>query len=355
MAPAGMRLLPGRTRSFPRGHRSSFDIQAGSEDLVQISYRGYRLEPGRHDIRVTGTAPVSWYQEETIPTQPPQPPPPKVPFARFTPVEGQDVDRTISVELVASDRAALLRALDPLIKRADYASRFDLDVVGFLESASPFLPDLIVDFASRSNLRGVYAYDALADINTPASRAQLRRFFDEADSLEDRVTIVSALKRTSSPDSVDFFASLLPGRTTPADQRIKNAALSALQCLGDEEANRKILTGVQGWDRETALMALAKTGLREAVTDIVNYPLGDDVELFYKSCSALSTLTHHHCDIQRWYLMLFDEKPDAAKLREALRLEQELWRRWWTTNQSRIPIHGPDDEWKGPGEMPMIR
>jgi hypothetical protein len=178
------------------------------EGVVTFRYllRGYRLKPGRHDVRVSGNAPVR--------------------------AQGQAIDVTVPVQIVAATEKELRALFTSTIAmaRSNY-SELPLELVGLLESAPPFLLDVIVELAGHPTFRAASAYDALADINTARSRAELRRLYDETTNIKLRRVAIDALSRFPNADNRDFLESLLQGQRQTADGEIRAAAVDGLNCI----------------------------------------------------------------------------------------------------------------------------
>ena len=181
-------------------------LAPGGTVSFQYLLRGYRLKPGRHDVRVFGNAPVR--------------------------AEGQAIDVRVPVEIVAANEQELRALFRPVIAmaRSDH-SKLPIELVGFLESAPPFMIDVIVELAGHPTLRSAFAYDALADINTARSRTELRRLHDETTNMRLRRAAVEALSRFPNADNREFFESLLQGRRQTGDDEIRSAAVDGLNCL----------------------------------------------------------------------------------------------------------------------------
>jgi hypothetical protein len=205
-------------------------------ETVSFKYvlAGYKLPQGEYALRVSGHAEVLWFDYATAGVQTleslQKPRYPPLPARRGDPVPGAEIDREFTFVVTPAIEGELKGVYRQL------ANRWAFDraaVEAIVAMAAPAAADVIGELASNDNDRIVGAYDALAEINTPATRARLRSLFDASDSLRRRTRIVAALSRTKATDNAEFFTSLLGGgRTTPSDEAIKSAARRGLACLG---------------------------------------------------------------------------------------------------------------------------
>jgi hypothetical protein len=297
--------------------------------------RGYRLQPGRHSVHVFGKAPVRWFQyARPVITRPGEPQPKPIPYTPLDSVEGAAVDQQIPVDVVAASPEELQRVLAPLVVNSREFYDRDLAREGILEAAPPFLTDLIAE------LRG---YQALADINTIESRAHLRRLYDEESDLKVQEMIVIALSRVSHPDSLDFLASLLPGRSTKNDDSIRSWAISGLRCIGGPAAAAAIVRGTDWMDRDRRIDLLEKVSPRDAVDTIIQFDAGSDLTELYGACGSLSRLTHYQWCDDDLMASVFTSPPDEKLARPVIAKIQSRWRPWWTRNRNRIRMYGPDE------------
>lgn len=329
-------------------------LHPGRSFRERLLLQGYRLMPGRHELRVHGEVGVFWRQLDYMPEVRPSPPPPRIPFSSRDPVPGKDVDTLIPIEVAAAGPGALQKVMEPLVASAQrFLSDNHLDRLAIYEAAHPFLLDVFATLAKSEEYAGSPLYEALADINTPEARALLRRIFDETDSTRLRADIVDALRRTANADNVAFFLSILPGRYE-ANPGAKSQALAGLRCLGASNIGSRLVAASVDWPTEQRLGALRMAAVPEAVDAVLNTPMDDTLDGISAVCRTLASLTHHACDMERW--MVFIEEPvNPSRVRAMIRGEQALWRRWWAANRNRIRLHGPDDKWQGPGDMPIIK
>ena len=265
---------------------------------------------------------------------------------------GAAVDRLIPIEVLAASPEELQRAFEPLVLKSNDWSDDDQLRDGIYESAQPFHTDLIASLASNPRFDDG-AYRALAVINSAESRAHLRRLYDEASDLRARSRIVYELSAVLDPDSVDFLASLLPGRHTTHDEAIKSHAVRGLQCIGTEAARDAIVNGVTQWSDQTErLEVLRSVSSRRAVDAIVALRLGDDDQLFMSACSALQGLTHYQwCDHEQLLSALYPHR-NETRVRNTVTAAQARWSRWWARNRNNVRIYGGDTELRQP--LPKI-
>ncbi len=237
----------------------------------------------------------------------------------------------------------LRRALAPLVLKSEEFLDAGLVRAGIFESAQPFHTDLIATLASHPNVRSGEAFEALADINSVESRAHLRRLHDETSDLRVRGAAVRALGRLAHPDSLEFLASLLPGRSTKNDDLIKSHALSGLKCIGGAAAAAAIVRGTDWMNRDQRIDLLKTVSPRDAVDAIIQIDAGSDLAELYSSCGSLSQLTHYlWCD-DDLMASVFTWPPDEKLTRPVIAKIQSRWRPWWARNRNRIRMYGSDE------------
>jgi hypothetical protein len=109
-----------------------------------------------------------------------------------------------------------------------YSERGSQAAQAIFEMAPPFLePDIvkIVRYAGSQYGIAGSAAAALAEINTPSSRRELIAWFDPSTDLRTRRDIVDAIAKSRQRGYLDFLTSLLPGRSTEADDSIRTTAV----------------------------------------------------------------------------------------------------------------------------------
>ncbi|HYE88012.1 MAG TPA: hypothetical protein VEA16_16730, partial [Vicinamibacterales bacterium] len=178
--------------------------------------RGYRLEPGRHSIHVQGYLPVT--------------------------IQDSKYEADVAITVVEDREGALRGVVDALLARA----KNNLTRDGVLARAGVFeaaLPAHVAEIARLTTYddRSIHypasaGYETLADINTSEARAELRRLYDEQLRLDLRLEIVQAISRLSAADNLEFLLTLLPGRSTAIDDRIRRKAIDGLLCIGGDTA-----------------------------------------------------------------------------------------------------------------------
>ena len=319
-------MAPGRTHAF------------------RYVLRGYRLRPGTHQLRVSGEAPVDWYTEAPI-LRPNEPSAAPIPHRRGDTVEGALVDHAVRLTIQPSTEQDLRAVFEPLVRAAQSTASGILARAGIYEMAPPFLVDTIAEMARDSNSGPGSAYLALSDINTPSARAHLRRLHDDSRNLGYRVSIVRALALTGDADNLEFFVSLLPGRSAEPDDRVRREAIHGLGCIGGDRAAAAIGAGTRstaGEIRRAAVYALGSTSSRVAVPLIIE-AAGRDRESFDTACEPLRTLTH------------YDWCHNDSGDQETLRRKHAQWMAWWKRNGSRLPIYSPKEEPPSDATLPKVQ
>ena len=319
--------------------------------------RGFRLKAGTQEVQVRGNAPVRWFTERPPPGPGPVSQP--IPHTPGDSVEGASIDRTVRVDVHPATESELQAVLADLFRQAkSYDGQLARD--GIYEAANPQQVNAIAELLrtpeSGAGFRFEFSsgYEALADIDTPAAWAALRRLFDDATDLRVREEIVRGLGRSAHIENRDFFLSLLPGRSTPADDRLRLAALYSLECMpveGDAVAVAvsAAATSDDQYVRERAIATLGRTKSRLAVSAIVEAALLD-VQLLSSSCEPLRVLTHYDwCDFDH---LGVEPGPDYAK---AMRPAQRRWQDWWEKNKRTLRVYGPAEAPAADASLPKVR
>jgi HEAT repeat protein len=173
------------------------------------------------------------------------------------------------------------------------------------------------------------AAEALAEIDTPTSRAELIDWFDRSDDLQTRFFIVRAVARARHPDNLPFLASLLPGRSTQIDNSIRRDAALGIGMIGGEAAVDALRDAPRSPDPQVAgavLLALGNTRSKSAIPLLIERAEGQKGYVSNDVCTALTALTH-----RSWC--------GGVGLEET----QKKWRTWWATNAKGVRVYSPDD------------
>jgi hypothetical protein len=305
-------------------------LQPGKSTTFRYLLRGYRLKPGTYELHVSGTVDVAWRAPSFVHTGAARPA-----FTRSItePVEGATIDRTLALTITPASEDALRVAYAPYVAAAESFSRAGREAVnGILEMAPAFLePEIRTMVKHRGHERG-FAYaaaEALAEIDTPSSRAELIEWFDRSDDLQIRSSIVNAVARARHPDNLPFLASLLPGRSTQVDNRIRRDAALGIGMIGGEAAVEALRDAPRSPDPLVAgavLLALGNTQSKSAIPILIERAEGQKGYVSNDVCTALITLTH-----RSWC--------GGVGLEET----QKKWRTWWAANARDVRIYSPDD------------
>lgn len=300
-------LKPGETKSY--------------RELLQ----GYVLGPTEYDVRVQGRAPVSVPSAETA-----------------VPVEGIDFHQVIRLRLKGASETELRRAYGPVL--ADLEQFFDplrrrQAAEGIAEMAPPFLEKKLAYMSRQEDLAG-FAVTGLRNLGTATARASLVELYDRADNLGTRLHIVSALAHVATPELSDFFTSLLPGRSTPADDSIRIYALLGLGRIGGAAAANTLASLPRSPNlevRRAVVQALGNTRAREAVSHLIS--MFQEQELQNDVYWALQTLTHW-----RW----------STGTVEPYQERRNRWLRWWEQRREAVIIYGPEECPAWDADLPFV-
>jgi hypothetical protein len=135
--------------------------------------------------------------------------------------------------------------------------------------------------------------------------------------------------RARHPDNLPFLASLLPGRSTPIDNRIRRDAALGIGMIGGEAAVAALRDAPRSPDPLVAgavLLALGNTQAKSAIPILIERAEGQEGYVSNDVCTALITLTH-----RSWC--------GGVGLAEA----QKKWRTWWAANAKDMRVYSPDD------------
>ena len=304
-------------------------LQPGQSTTYRYLLRGYRLKPGKYELHVSGTVDVAWREPASVQTAAPKPA-----FTRSAtePVEGATIERTLPLIITAASEEALRAAYAPYVAAADSFSRVGRDALNAIFEMAPAAlePEIRTLIKQRGGDRSLAgAAEALAEINTSSSRAELVDWFDRSDDLEVRSSIVRAVGSARHPDYLPFLISLLPGRSTPIDNRIRRDVVLGIGMIGGEAAVEALRDAPRSPDPLVAsavLHALGNTQSKSAIPILIDRAEGQKGYVSNDVCTALINLTH-----RSWC--------GGVGLEET----QKKWRTWWQANASSVRVYPPDD------------
>jgi hypothetical protein len=307
-------------------------LQPGKSTAFRHLLRGYRLKPGSYELRVAGAVDVGWRDPGRFSNMGA----PRPPFTRSItdPVERATIDRSLSLTIVAASEEELRAVYAPLVAAAaDSFTRAGYEAVdAILEMAPAFLePEIRRLVKQRGHDRGFArrAAEALAEIDTASSRAELIAWFDRSDDLQVRSSIVRAVASARHPDNLSFLTSLLPGRGTDIDNRIRRDAALGIGMIGGEAAVEVLRDAPRSPDPLVAgavLLALGNTGSKSAIPILIERAEGQRGYVSNDVCTALIVLTH-----RSWCGGV------------GLEQTQTKWRTWWAANAKDVRVYSPDD------------
>jgi hypothetical protein len=307
-------------------------LRPGQSTTFRHLLRGYRLTPGAYELRVSGSVDVAWRETDPFANQnAPQSTPKR---SIMDPVEGATIDRTLSLTIVPASEENLRIAFAPYVAAsAEFYTPAGRDAISaMLEMAPAFLEPEIQKFVRQRGHESGFAQaaaEALAEIDTPSSRADLIAWFDRSGDLRIRSVIVRAVARTRHPDNLPFLASLLPGRSAEIDDHIRRSAALGIGLIGGEMAVEALRAAPRSPNPLVAgsiLLALGTTNSRSAIPILIERAEGQKGYVSNDVCTALMMLTH-----RTWC--------GGVGLAET----QKKWRTWWAANANDVRIYGPDD------------
>ena len=318
-------------------------LKPGAQTTQRYLLRGYRLTPGSYELRVAGHADVRWKYYPSLPNGAPAPPPK---HKDGDPVEGAVVDRTVPLLIVAGSQSELEAAYKPYVAVAlELYSRAGSEAAqAIFEMAPPFLEAEIVKvvrYAGNQSGIAATAAPALAEIDTPSSRRELIAWFDRSSDLSIRRAIIDAIGKSRRPENLEFLASLLPGRSTEADDWIRYTAALGIGRIGGPAAVSALAQAPSSPNplvNRNIMLALGNTHDRSAVPVLIDRARGPNGYVQDQVCGALIALTH---------LQWCDGSSDVTAM-------QERWRRWWAAHSSTATIYDNED-CPSLNDLPVIR
>lgn len=306
-------------------------LKPGAQTSRRYLLRGYRLTPGSYEVRVSGHADVRWKHYPTLPSGLPAAPPK---HKDNDPVEGAVVDKTLPLVIVAGSQSELEGAYKPYaaVAMEVYSQRGSQAAQAIFEMAPPFLEGemvKIVRYAGNQSGIAEPAAAALAEVNSPSSRRELIAWFDRSNDLHIRRAIVDAIAKSRQPENLEFLASLLPGRSTEADDAIRYTAALGIGRIGGQAAVNALAQAPESPNplvTRMIILALGNTHDRSAVPVLID-KVKADATFRNEVCGALTQLTHY-----TWC----DGSADVIAM-------QARWRRWWAANGATATIYDNED------------
>jgi hypothetical protein len=281
---------------------------------LRLLLKEYRLAPGNYTIEVSGKAPVYWkyYASE------------QQKHDLHSAVPGRDFLQAVPVRVRLGTDEELKQAYAPLIAATKNSFPVDRGAQeAIAEMAPEFLEDLITSFADDQYGKQ-YAVIGLRHLNTASSRKALVQLYDKSTDIVFRRAVVEALVELGNPDQLEFFASLLRGRQTSANEEIRISALRGLGRIGGSKAVNE-LAHFQAQDQRLEgelIYALGNTRSKEAVPVLIGRWTR---ETNNSTCGALGELTH-----RSWC------RGDGIN-------PVSHWKHWWQRHQSEAIIYGDDN------------
>ena len=142
-----------------------------------------------------------------------------------------------------------------------------------------------------------------------------------------RALIAEKLAGIATPEELPFFVSLLPGRGTVPDDKIREYAILGLGRLGSDDAVKALQSHRASPNpdiRRSVALALGNTRSPAAVPILIE--MYSDEAARNDACLSLATLRH-------------DPWCDGA---DTTAETQSMWRDWWRTHGSRSTLFGRD-------------
>jgi HEAT repeat protein len=150
--------------------------------------------------------------------------------------------------------------------------------------------------------------------------------YEKSPDLNLRALIVERLAGIATPGQLPFFVSLVPGHSSPLDDRIRVFAVLGIGRIGRTEAVAALKSIPRNPNREVrsaVAQALGNTKSPAAVPVLIG--MRKDLSVYDDVCWALATLTHRN-----WCESPLPDIPDS-------------WPNWWRTHAAGMPIYGTDE------------
>jgi hypothetical protein len=295
----------------------------------QYLLKDYRLAAGDYLLHAKGKAGVRWKYYPDMRLNAPKSPPPQ--YQGGEPVAGAAFEVSLPIQLTIATPEELKAAYAPYLSDAEGPGAGMAEMhqarEAIAEMAPEFLEKHIAGFATSPVRTPELAVAGLSQIPTDESRADLIKLYDNSTDLLLRRQIVEALAGIATHDQVSFFAQLLPGRSTPSDDQIREWATLGLGHIGGDVAVRALAQAPMTQNpqiRRDIVVALGNTKSRAAIPPLIQ--MYHDDALKNDVCGALRELTHY-----TWC----DGSGDNGKL-------QSRWRQWWNTHGSKVNLYGND-------------
>jgi hypothetical protein len=288
--------------------------------------KGYNLLAGDYLLQVEGKAGVRWkyYPDYSPRAAPPLP----AKHSETDPVEGQIFASSMRLTIRDATEAELKQRYASYVADAEGGDikRRVRAREAIAEMAPPFLEKTLLGFASQPEDAHL-AVEGLGQIPTAESRSDLIALYDKSADLRLRGAIVEKLAEIGTTQEIRFFASLLPGRSTPLDDEMRVFAALGLARIGGKEAVRDLASALQSPNpqfRAALAEALGNTRDPDAIPVLIQLYADSQGPVQSSVCSALITLTHY-----QWC----NGSGNAAEI-------QVKWRDWWRRHASELPLYG---------------
>ncbi len=304
----------------------------------QYLLKGYKLTAGKYVLHAKGRAAVRWSFGNGVAVFSPVATPTPLQHHPGDPVEGAAFDLSFSIPIRDGSQTELEKAYQPYVADLGSFERRRQAQEAIAEMAPEFLEKTILAFSKDTQSQDL-AVNGLGQIPTAESRTDLVALFDQSTDMNLRTKVVEALAYIATKDQIDFFSSLLPGRSTKADDEIRKwAALGLGRIGGDEAATALMRTTLMRTTlmrttarnnpnpevRATIATALGNTRSRLAVPALINMYDPKDGQTSSAVCDGLTTLTH--------YSFCNDDVSNAKKA-------QARWLGWWHARDTRTPLY----------------